>query len=398
MTLYFHNPGQIDPIAISTMGLHFKETNSPIGFFGTGLKYAIATLLRNGGAIELRAKGQVQAKFTYRPQSFRGTTANIVYMNDTPLGFTTALGKTWQLWMAYRELYSNALDEGGNVSTTATASDTEFVVEGLDEIHEERSIYFIQPEEIPLVSSAHCDIYPGSATCFFYKTINVGGAISTEKPLPFRANIKAQLDLTEDRTIKWLFQPNEHIAEAIQGCNNLMVIDQALLTPGGKDNIDWKFYFPTSDLFKSRLKRHYLDGKVLSGSAIALLKHADLDLVMKPAELTAEEAAMLQRALDWLFARDCSFDCEIRVTKELSGSIWACVMNGKVYLKHELFQTSLFQLVAALYEEWTHMTTGHSDESRALQTHLFNKVIELMDQQDELGQGSAKPALIDDHN
>ena len=45
--IIFQNKGLIDVHAISIMGVSVKEDNS-IGFFGTGLKYAIAVLLREG--------------------------------------------------------------------------------------------------------------------------------------------------------------------------------------------------------------------------------------------------------------------------------------------------------------------------------------------------------------
>jgi hypothetical protein len=44
----FENPGEIDAAAIRTFGVSVKEGENPIGFFGTGLKYAIAILLRTG--------------------------------------------------------------------------------------------------------------------------------------------------------------------------------------------------------------------------------------------------------------------------------------------------------------------------------------------------------------
>ena len=36
--IVFENPGEIDVAAISTFGVSVKETDNPIGFFGTGLK------------------------------------------------------------------------------------------------------------------------------------------------------------------------------------------------------------------------------------------------------------------------------------------------------------------------------------------------------------------------
>jgi len=48
MTIAFQNDGELDLRLMATFGCSVKETNNPIGFFGTGLKYALAVLLRTG--------------------------------------------------------------------------------------------------------------------------------------------------------------------------------------------------------------------------------------------------------------------------------------------------------------------------------------------------------------
>ena len=45
--IIFRNKGVIDPKSIVTFGVSSKTGSNSIGFFGTGLKYAIAILLRN---------------------------------------------------------------------------------------------------------------------------------------------------------------------------------------------------------------------------------------------------------------------------------------------------------------------------------------------------------------
>src|ERR1700733_12022356 len=46
--IVFENYGEIEIDAITTFGVSVKEGPNPIGFFGTGLKYAVAVLLRHG--------------------------------------------------------------------------------------------------------------------------------------------------------------------------------------------------------------------------------------------------------------------------------------------------------------------------------------------------------------
>ena len=51
--LIFYTPTTLDEAFIFTMGASVKKSNNPIGFFGTGLKYAIAVTLRLGGSIKI---------------------------------------------------------------------------------------------------------------------------------------------------------------------------------------------------------------------------------------------------------------------------------------------------------------------------------------------------------
>lgn len=123
--LVFHNPGSIDPRAFTTMGLHAKpDAENPIGHFGTGLKYSIATILREGGRIAI-LNAEHRFDFSRRIAHFRGEKYFKIMCtrrehNSSKKGYTfalpytTELGKHWEDWMAYRELMSNCIDEDGD--------------------------------------------------------------------------------------------------------------------------------------------------------------------------------------------------------------------------------------------------------------------------------------------
>src|ERR1700761_673266 len=114
MSVVFENPGEIDPLAIRTFGVSVKEGDNPIGFFGTGLKYALSILLRTGHHISIQA-GERTLTFATKEAAIRNQPFNLITMDGEPLGFTDAVGKTWEVWMAYRELYCNCKDEGGTI-------------------------------------------------------------------------------------------------------------------------------------------------------------------------------------------------------------------------------------------------------------------------------------------
>lgn len=54
--LYFLNNGEFDVSAMLTFGVSAKESDNPIGQFGTGFKYAIAIILRLGGSISVATR------------------------------------------------------------------------------------------------------------------------------------------------------------------------------------------------------------------------------------------------------------------------------------------------------------------------------------------------------
>lgn len=113
--VFFCNNEPIDLNAIAIMGVSVKTGDNPIGYFGTGLKFSIATLLRTGHQVVLYRNGE-RIEFTAEPEVIRGERFERVLMGAERLGFTTQLGRNWEPWQAYRELRCNCTDEGGVIS------------------------------------------------------------------------------------------------------------------------------------------------------------------------------------------------------------------------------------------------------------------------------------------
>ena len=68
--IVFQNPGLIDMAAVTTMGVSVKNDGA-IGYFGTGLKFAIATILRNKCALTIH-RGLEAFAFTSEEITIRG--------------------------------------------------------------------------------------------------------------------------------------------------------------------------------------------------------------------------------------------------------------------------------------------------------------------------------------
>src|SRR5207302_1267275 len=102
--------------AFKLLGASNKRGDSAkIGYFGTGLKYAIAVMLRQG--IEFKVfSGTKEIKIGQRNTKFLDSTVAVMTVNGEKTSITLDAGIDWQPWFAIREIYSNSIDEGGTMS------------------------------------------------------------------------------------------------------------------------------------------------------------------------------------------------------------------------------------------------------------------------------------------
>ena len=109
--------GIINPQAFILLGASTKrDDNSKIGFFGSGLKYSVAYLLRN--KIKFRVFADYnEITFNTTPALFRDNNFDVISINGEKTSVTTEFGADWQDWFVIREIYCNALDEGDSAIT-----------------------------------------------------------------------------------------------------------------------------------------------------------------------------------------------------------------------------------------------------------------------------------------
>ena len=229
--ILFRNEGAIDLRAIKTFGLSSKSGQDKIGRFGTGLKYATAVIVRNGGTLRIFTDGGWH-EISQREDGFRDQIIEQVTMDGIDLPFTTDLGRDWEVWMAFRELYSNALDEGGQVSRSdvspeAAEGETVIAVEmdAFEAIYFTMEEHFIGSDETPIFSSDDFEVYKGKSHFVFYRGIAVQ---KLKKPAAYRYNLKGYVDLTEDRTAKYSWQINNKISAAVMACDDAAILESAV--------------------------------------------------------------------------------------------------------------------------------------------------------------------------
>lgn len=388
--IVFENDGLIDLIGITTFGVNAKLSDNPIGYFGTGLKYAIAVLLHSGQNITIY-RGDEALRFSVMTKTSRGKDFFVVAMNGEPLGFTTDLGKNWELWQAFRELWCNCQDEGGQAYETTDFNPrrgrTAIVVEG-DQFHgvfQKRSDYILGSKPIHKLEGV--EIHPGASSTIYYKGIAVARLPENRRPL-HTYNITGHLALTEDRTVKYDWQPAERVAEALQKTTNVEIIEQALkANPAENDgkggfeaNLDFNFHgvSPGDEFIETVHRLSNSNGPKINSTAAA---HAQKYYKTEPAKelvLDDEQKAQLDAAMG--FCADLGFHIDgypINCVQTLGGGVMGEAAGGEIFLTKNAFDAGTKQVAITLIEEFIHLHHGVADETRAMQERLLHEMVNL---------------------
>jgi len=256
-SVVFSTPGLIPIEAFTTFGLHAKpNSDNPLGFFGTGLKYAIAVCLRMGQEVVIW-RGKDKYTFYLKRGDFRGkevervrmkletfTVIDVICRKATyhDLPFTTDLGKTWELWQAFREFETNTRDEGGKTFIfeeqyfrMTSPELTCIVVTGqkfVDEFHD-MGRNFLKDGASQRTSSDRIQVLDRPSKHIYYRGMRI---MDLKEEARYTYNFLMHVDLTEDRTAKYPSLLEGEIADAIKSSQDPAFIDQTVphRTYGGR--------------------------------------------------------------------------------------------------------------------------------------------------------------------
>ncbi len=399
MNTMFINSGVIDIRAIKTFGLSAKDKENAIGFFGTGLKYAIAILLREGLEIELLSGGQ-RYVFAKKVIDSRGKPFEIITMNDEELPFTTKLGVNWKLWQAFREIYCNCLDENGHVvldnridySPADYQDKTIFVVKGqafADIYHEKDRIVLGLNKSLQVETRSDIAIYKVPSNSLYYRGIRV---LDFNEPAMYTYNLLGPTELTEDRTVKFTSSAIDRIAVGISTMRDKQAIRDVVLANRGTLEHELNFTLlawcgtELTDEFGDVLESEY---KLNNDKMNATLRNFQMKRMnskssksYEPQDMTSVERKQLDRATKICKKVFPDFgDYKILVVKTLGQTTMALAdMNEKtMVVSKSAFMLGTKYLLSTLLEEYMHLKTEYSDYSRELQTHLFDTICTIIE-------------------
>ena len=181
-----------------------------------------------------------------------------------------------------------------------------------------------------------------------------------------------------------LFSAEWEVVKAIKQSKNREIIKAAVTTIGYFEeelHFDYCAAVQPSTVFievmSELLKDHSIE---INSSAVAFYrKYAGEETKPEPRELTLVQQRQLEKAVEFctklrLFEVN---DFPIVVTKTLGKGILGLAKQRTIYLALETFDMGTKMVAITLIEEYIHLSLGYSDMTRAMQNHLFNKIITL---------------------
>ena len=382
--IVFKNEGILDINSIITFGVSVKEKESAIGFFGTGLKYAIAVLLRNGCDISIKAGDDVY-DFGTEELIVRGKSFPIITMNGKPLSFTTGYGKTWELWQAARELYSNCLDENGTVTNEIDDNfhGTQVVVSGdVELVWKERHTFLLSAPV--LWANNSLEVCEGPSEYVYYQGIRVYTLPTKSK---FTYNLKTHQKLTEDRALANWWGAEWDITHALCLCDNKDILDSVIIN-NQEDGDDWLeagFSFegmPTGSVLNELVGFHIRNKT--EGLNKTLLKEAMNRSLRESApeeyahNLSPEDVTTIKDAIEMVLR--AGFDTTaytIGVVESLGEGETSWAAGDKIYVARLAMNAGAKKVAAIILLSILKIENGLYTQSADMQEFLLDLVIKL---------------------
>ena len=418
MTKYIEivNDGLIEPDAISLMGASTKDGKSTIGMFGSGNKYALAYLLRKD--IKLRIFSGIDEILVEKVQrEFRDKKFDVIYINGEKTSLTTQTGeKSWELWMAIREFYANALDEGGaamtqsmNINPEPNKTKIYIDVEHHEVLEFVKNIrqYFPSSSTI-LYEDENGRVYDKltESTHIYRRGMPMIDSRHTSKYNYDLKNVK----LDENRKPMYSWEIDENFWKFVFNIKDLDIMEEIFVASGAENsfegsisnistierttNANVKLVADKLNVipkeYAGMLESHELEIKTMIPKKVFAAIYGEKELfgmkwlsytgVIKVLEETPFQERMFKLAQD--FFDECKFEIQgtYKVARFENKQINAQVdhSSGEVFISEDVFETGLQKLIETIIEESMHLKSGHTDRTREFQDALIKEMVNIM--------------------
>lgn len=408
--LKIQNDGLLDIRLVALMGGTTKADDVyKIGQFGTGLKYTLAFLYRNNIDFKIFS-GTEQVALSLETEEIRGEQFEIICINGNRTSITTKMGEDWEAWMIIREIWCNALDEGGQhkeLTETIEGEEgkTTFFIQIDSQIREvlnKWDTYFIHGNT-PISDTQMYAIHPGGESIRLYKngvliyedktrkavfsydikcaqinelreykgalSCDVSSALKSAKEEAVRAFIETVTDdHFEGKTLdyNWFNSFGETWREVI---GNGKIIHkearQKIEAKGVKIDLTGLVEVPKK-LYEALVNQ--FDG--IGALRIADKVNEFFEIHDANLELRIKEGLAVLESCGYFIHPELTFVYGVFGSKDTLARV--DLDKKEILVSEKLIDRPLFDVVATLIEENEHFKTGYSDESRDFQQHFIN--------------------------
>ena len=413
--IMIENKGELDISSLILLGASTKrDDESKIGFFGSGNKYAIATLIKKKVEFHIFS-GEKEIVVTTEQLTFRGKTFERILIDSQQTSLTTDMGPQWEEWMAVREWVSNSLDEGHSniINTISSISGREgytrfFIAHTseIEEVIENWNSYFnfdrddIKAEHLgdKIFSQTNIDdrltLYrkgirvhdsPGFVSLYHY---DLGAFIINESRLiesTYMAGIHVLrflnkitevsilVNILKNAFIKRTWEANfswrNGQSDKFSDTWRKAIADKVLII----DNVSGYFtdvmvskpYYIVSIEFAYQVRRSFPD-VIIYG-----MSDDGEELAFKKVEATKKIDFLLKECISFLEETEYAINYDIELVSFEKSEVLGRAYSNKILLSDKLFELGKKEIVSTIIEECEHLKTGYNDCTRAFQNHLF---------------------------
>jgi len=438
--ILIQNDGEIETNSFELIGASTKrDEKGKIGFFGSGLKYSIAYMMRKGIDFKIFS-GLNEIKFTTTNEVLKGKDFARICINGKETSYTVTMGPTWTKdWFVLREIYCNALDEGS--CTLVRSTENVYPSEGktrifveltpeLEQVVHEWDAYFAD-ERTPLFTTA--DIYTGylgSEDGGIYRQPahvynKTGGTLyrrgirvyNTERLL-YDYNLN-HVAINEDRTAKHgptisyvaigifsLFSDEGYIKSVLRTAEDEKPCFeyQSLSTSDRENEVSdkWIAFSEQNVLVVKEKSGKYAQQLVACKKEVFLIPslfarllkqaHPSItiigmgnvvgDTAFTEIEPTPKMNFLLKEVLKSLgeMKYEVPFDIDVVEFEDDKTMGHADVPNKKIRIAATTFDMGRREIAMTLMEECEHIKSKSSDETREFQTHIFSQWLKSMEE------------------
>lgn len=419
--LLIENKGELDINSLILLGASTKRGNdNKIGMFGSGNKYALAVLLRENIPIKIYS-GLKEIKVTTKDVTLRDKIFKQIIIDGKETSITIDAGPQWEIWMAIRELVSNAKDEGQDNIVNKTnliepkEGFTRFYIK-----HTSKVLNIIQNwdnyfswDRIDILESDNTgkifenkhpegkmNVYRKGIKCIEEKTttkslfhydfynldinesrIVVGNwqiadrmgkmlAKTKNKKIAYEILKKSYNDEYNEYSILWGYEYNDTIKlsetyKEVIG-NKIIIVDE--YSANYQELINSTENFIVKESLAKVIHNSFPDVKIYG------LRNNDSEIVYDiiDRELYQKEKFLLKKVKEFLNEINYPINYDIKIGKFINNDTLGTISDKEIILSEKIFDLGIREIVLNVIEQNEHLISGYRVRTKEFLEHFIN--------------------------